>query len=184
MSENPWYQQLRDAWKPQSVRLLLIGESAPDDGGDVHQRRFFYAEPLSHSDNLFRSVVAALYDSGKLTKGDSKAPWLERLREDGIYLIDLSSNPVNALPPRERRAVLRESVVGCVENAKRLAPQGIIVCHSPTFQLLAGPLREAGLPLLHDNPIPFPLGNKRREFITKVRFALDGSREDQTPRGS
>lgn len=71
-----WYQSPREQWKPSHIRLLLVGESAPDDGGDPGNRRFFYSEPLNQADNLFRSVVAALYDSGKLTKGDLKEPWL------------------------------------------------------------------------------------------------------------
>lgn len=85
MSENPWYSQLREAWKPSHVRLLLIGESAPDDGGDPNNRRFFYSDRLG-SDNLFRGVVAAMYGTSKddLAKG-GKGPWLERLRDDGFY---------------------------------------------------------------------------------------------------
>ena len=34
-------QRLREQWKPKQVRLLLIGESAPDSGQAAV--RFFYA---------------------------------------------------------------------------------------------------------------------------------------------
>lgn len=172
MAEKLWYQTLRSEWKPSKIRLLLIGESAPDDRGDPANRRFFYSEPLSHADNLFRSVVAALYDSGKLTKGDSKRPWLDRLRTDGVYLIDLTSEPVNALSGTARRLALRASVDDCVKRATELQPEGIIICHGPSFPLLENPLRAAGLPLLHDAPIPFPLGNTRAKFIEEVRSAI------------
>ena len=178
VAEDAWYQTLRARWQPPRVRLLLIAESPPDDGGEVSARRFFYTDRMSGSDNLFRGVVDALYDSGKLTKGDSKEPWLERLRADGVYLIDLADRPVNALKTGARRQVLRENVVACVEHATRLDPDGVLVCHSPTHALLDGPLRAAGLPLLHDVPIPFPLGNKRAEFVTKVRDALGGAVTD------
>ncbi|TQS94359.1 hypothetical protein EU811_00800 [Arthrobacter sp. TS-15] len=172
MAEEEWYQSLREQWKPTHVRLLLIGESAPDDGGDPNNRRFFYAEPLSQADNLFRSVVVAFYDSGKLTKGDLKEPWLTRLRNDGVYLIDLASQPVNAISPAARRAALMASVDDCVRRVKELNPDGILICHTPTFELLAGPLKAALLPLLHDEAIPFPLGNKRSDFVKKVRQAV------------
>jgi hypothetical protein len=49
---------------------------------------------------------------------------------------------------------------------------GVIVCHGPTFtDLVAAGARDA-LRLLHDEPIPFPLGNWRAEFATRVRDAL------------
>lgn len=174
MAEEEWYQSLREQWKPSHIRLLLVGESAPDDGGDPDNRRFFYSEPLNQADNLFRSVVAALCDSGKLTKGDLKEPWLTRLRNEGVYLIDLASRPVNALLPAIRRAALKASVEDCVRRVRVLNPDGIVICHTPTFGLLAGPFRAAHLPLLHDEAIPFPLGNKRSEFVEKVREATAG----------
>lgn len=174
MVEEEWYQSLREQWRPSHIRLLLIGESAPDDGGDPNNRRFFYSEPLSQADNLFRSVVAALYDSGKLTKGDLKEPWLVRLRDDGVYLIDLASRPVNAVSPAMRRATLRASVDDCVQRIRDLNPDGIVICHTPTFKLLAGPLNAALFPLLHDEAIPFPLGNTRSKFVAKVRQTVPG----------
>jgi len=53
VNEDPWYAQRRARWKPAHVRLLLIAESAPDDGGDVANRRFFYNEDLTGKDGLF-----------------------------------------------------------------------------------------------------------------------------------
>lgn len=69
MAEEEWYQSLREQWKPSHIRLLLVGESAPDDGGDPGNRRFFYSEPLNQADNLFRSVVAALFRQRETDQG-------------------------------------------------------------------------------------------------------------------
>lgn len=52
MSEDSWYSERRACWKPDQVRLLLIAESAPDDGGDAANRRFFYDERLTGKDGL------------------------------------------------------------------------------------------------------------------------------------
>lgn len=136
MLEDTWYQALRLQWKPEKVRLLLIGESAPDDGGDLANRRFFYTERLSGSDLLFRGVVDALYGSGKLSKGDLKAPWLERLRDDGVFLIDLASAPINGLKGPPRRRARLESVEDCIQRATKLDPEGIVVCHTGTYKVL------------------------------------------------
>jgi hypothetical protein len=40
------------------------------------------------------------------------------------------------------------------------------------YQLTASSLRDAGIPVLHDQPLPFPLGNWRAEFIAGLRQAL------------
>lgn len=170
--ENVWYQKLRSQWKPERVSLLLIGESAPDDRGDPSRRRFFYSDRLEQQDNLFRSVIDALYGESRLHMGTSKAPWLERLRADGVYLIDLAPMPINHLPPRARRQAREASVDECVGKARELSPKGIVVCHMPSFKVLSAPLTHASLPLLHNEGVPFPTGNKRGEFVKKVRSAV------------
>lgn len=171
MPEEAWYARLREKWRPQAVRLLLIGESAPDPG--AADRRFFYSAELDRRDNLFRGIVHALYDikvRKKTTK--SKNPLLARLQADGVYLIDLVAHPVDKLGAKQRREARQSGVANLVAQARRLAPDGIIVCHSPTFLATREALREAGLNLLHDQPLPFPLGNMRTRFVAGARHAL------------
>lgn len=170
MSETSWYAELRERWKPDRVRVLLVGESAPDPS--AAERRFFYAPTLTRADNLFRGVVEAFYGQKPGRAGDPKAPWLERLHDDGVFLIDLVPFPVNALARRERREALRAHVDDLVAEAVGLEPGGVIVCHGPTFKEAGAPLLAAGLPVLHDEPIPFPLGNWRERFKEEVRDAL------------
>ena len=173
MNATAWYEALRAEWRPASVKLLLIGESAPDSGAIESDRRFFYAPTISGSDNLFRGVVSALYDGPKLRKGEDRRPWLERLRADGVYLIDLVPYPVDKLSAGERRRARRDHVDSCVATAVALSPEGIIVCHGPTFELLSEPLRDNRMPVLHAKAIPFPLGNHRERFVESFRAALN-----------
>lgn len=172
--EAPWYADLRERWRPEPVKLLLIGESVPDDGGDALKRRFFYSGQLTGNDNLFRAVVHALYDVPHLdSRTTSKSDWLARLQSDGVFLIDLVQYPINGSDKKKYRAAARrDSVAGCVEQATELNPDGVIVCHGPSFAVLQEPLRAAELPLLHDAPIPFPLGNWRADFVAKFRAAF------------
>jgi hypothetical protein len=172
VDEEPWYSELRERWRPKHVRLLLIAESAPDDRGDPARRRFFYADSLG-PDNLFGGVVAAMYGATRDDlKRDGKRPWLERLREDGFYLIDLAPFPVNVgLSTGARRQVLRASIPGCVDRARALSPDGIVVVKKNLHRMLAGPLRDAGLPLLHNEPIAFPLPEWRPQFIAGLNAA-------------
>jgi hypothetical protein len=119
-------------------------------------------------------VILALYDHQfpPGSAGTSKVPWLERLKGDGVFLIDLVPHPVNSYASGARAHARRTAVPSAVETATNLRPKGVIVCHAPTFRVLAEPLRTAGLPLLHSSPIPFPLGDKRAEFVLAVREAL------------
>lgn len=171
MPEEHWYARLREQWKPDRVRLLLVGESAPDPGSA--ERRFFYSDELDRRDNLFRGVVHALYDvkvRKKTTK--SKNSYLTRLRADGVYLIDLVPYSVDKLGAKARREARQSSVSTLVAEAQKLAPDGIIVCHAPTFLVARAQLCDAGLNLLHSEPLPFPLGNTRARFIAGARAAL------------
>lgn len=170
--EDSWYADLRAAHRPSRVRLLLVGESAPDRRSG--ERRFFYAPLLDRRDNLFRGVVLALYGHRfpPGSAGTPKAPWLDRMVRDGAYLIDLVPYPVNGLPPGERARARRDHVLAAVEAALSLDPTGVIVCHTECFRVLSPPMREAGLPLLHHAPLPFPLGHLRSRFVEGVREAL------------
>lgn len=181
-AEAPWYAALRAAHRPARVRVLLVGESAPDPG--AAERRFFYSPTLDRRDNLFRGVVAAFFGESPGHAGDAKAPWLDRLKADGVYLIDLVPFPVDKRAPRDRAQARRDHVAACVAEASALAPAGIIVCHGPTHDVLAAPLRAAGLPLLHQERIPFPVGNHRAAFIAKVREALAGKPARRRPTGT
>jgi len=171
MTEEPWYSALRQEWRPDRVRLLLVGESAPDPGAAAADRRFFYAPTLSRYDNLFRGVIDALYAPGKLDAGADRRLWLKRLRDDGVYLIDLVPYPVNKLSATERRRSLHDHVSDRVDEVLDLAPRGVIICHGPTFEVLSAPLRAADITMLHYEAIPFPLGNHRARFVKLFRAA-------------
>lgn len=92
-------------------------------------------------------------------------------RRNRVFLIDLVPCPVKALGSRARSRARRDAAPETVADAARLSPRGIVVCHAPSFDVLRDPLRDAGLPLLHDAPIPFPLGNMRDRFVADVRAA-------------
>lgn len=166
-----WYEHLRQQHRPTNVRVLLIGESAPDPG--AKQRRFFYAPTLDRRDNLFRGVVAAFYNVKPGVAGDAKKPWLDKLVADGVFLIDLVPYPVDKLGSKDRAKARRDHAAACVEVARVIAPAGIVVCHQPSFNVLEKPLRAAKLPLLHDAAIPFPLGNHRAQFVSATKAALE-----------
>lgn len=174
MIEDLWYADRRARWKPERVRLLLIAESAPDDGGDASNRRFFYDEQLTSRDGLFREVIRALYDNPTLVGGpNAKTPWLEKLKADGVYLIDLATTPVNEFTATDREVALARNVADTVALVRELAPAGVVLVKQNVFDLLQQPVRDAGLPLLHDEFIPFPGSGQQKRFRERFAHALD-----------
>jgi hypothetical protein len=165
-----WYEELRDRYRPARLRYLLIGESPPDPGEGA--RRFFYSPPLS-IDNLYRAVAESVYGTESDVDLRDKPSVLRRLQEDGFWLIDAVDSPVNKLEGPARRKAVKAAVPRLVERCLELAPEcGVIVCHGKVFALAAPALREAGVTLLHDEPLPFPLGNWRARFVAGFREAL------------
>jgi hypothetical protein len=169
--EDPWYSARRARWQPPAVRLLLIAESAPDPLRSG--RRYFYDDALTRYDGLFREVVKVLFEIDGLDSGPTaKVPWLHGLHRAGVHLVDLSTVPVNALGA-QREAALISEVPSCVARARDLKPDGVVLVKANVFDLLADPVCEAGLHLLHEQPIPFPGSGHQRAFRDKFRQALE-----------
>lgn len=174
--EDPWYSERRERWRPETINLLLIAESAPAiRPGD--RRRYFYDEDLTGSDGLFREVVKVLLGTGSLRSGNgAKVPWLRQLRNMGVYLIDLSPVAVDKDMVTDRRGTLQRYVPDCVERASSLKPEGVVLIKRNVFELLRDPMRDAGLQLLHDAPIPFPGSGQQARFRERFSSATAGLR--------
>lgn len=165
-----WYTELREAYKPKRLRYLLIAESPPDAGDG--QRRFFYA-PTLKIDNLYRGVAEAVYGHQGIDVRD-KVAVLERLRAEGFWLIDAVDEPVNKLSSGARAKALAAAAPRLVERCLELSPErGVIICHGGVYAAVANALRARGVVLLHDEALPFPLGNWRAKFVAGFRRAMD-----------
>jgi len=165
-----WYAELRQQYRPAELRVLLIGESPPDprDG----QRRFFYSPRLSH-DNLYRGVSQAVYGERPDVDIRDKPLVLELLRADGFWLIDAVEHPINKTTDALRRCALGAALPDLVERCVALAPEhGVVICHSVVYKVAAPALRASGVHVLHNEPLPFPLGNWRARFVEGFRAAL------------
>ncbi len=170
-----WYGELRERYRPQRLRILLIGESPPDPGDS--ERRFFYSPRLTY-DNLYRGVAQAVYGNRDDVDIRDKPRVLELLRDDGFWLIDAADDPINKATPSRRSESIRSAVPGLVARCRTLAPElGVIICHGAVYDLTATPLRVGGVRVLHEDALPFPLGNWRAQFVAGFRAALSSAAE-------
>ncbi|MDP9441163.1 MAG: hypothetical protein M3P34_03055 [Actinomycetota bacterium] len=168
-----WYDELREQYRPERVSVLLVGESPPDPGAGAP--RFFYAPTLSR-DNLYRGVAAAFYGAEPGFDVRDKPHVLRRLQRDGVWLIDAVEHPINMQSAAARQRAIAAASPSLAKRALELAPTvGVLVCHGVVFTAAAPALRSAGVRVLHDSRLPFPLGNWRAEFVAQVRAALEAA---------
>lgn len=146
-------------FKPHRIRLLLVAEAPPSE-----EDRYFYFEDVAIHDSLFRYVV-------RLTLGlqptrENKTELLGKLREAGVFLIDLCLDPGHP-----DTSELRGCVPDLLGRAVALAPDHIILIKAPVYTAAFVPLKRAGLPVV-DARIPFPGSGHQREFEGAMSGAL------------
>jgi len=124
--------------------------------------RYFYFLDVPTQDSLFRSVVrAVLKDEPSRTE---KASQLARLRDAGVFLIDLMLDPMS-----DRS--LSEHVPSLIQRCRSLSPRRIILIKATVHDAAYWRLQEAGLPVI-DERIPFPGSGQQRKFADAFRRAL------------
>ncbi len=91
-------EEARLKYKPENVKYLLVAEAPPNS-----LDRFFYYENVREHDYLFLGVSQALYPGIKekflLSRRSSeiKSSILQKLKNEGFYLLDLSELPISIL---------------------------------------------------------------------------------------
>jgi hypothetical protein len=113
-------EQLRRSFRPESVRVLFVGESPP--AGDT----FFYQKDSS----LYRYTRDAFSTACGVAFGGSSSGFLDFYRRCGCYLDDLCLEPVNQLGYRERGKRCKEAVPDLAQRIKRTRPQAVIAVKS------------------------------------------------------
>jgi hypothetical protein len=145
-------------WRPERVDLLLVAE-APPSALD----RYFYFEDVRLHDSLFRHVVEAVLGE-KPTR--DKAPYLEELRDRGVFLVDLSLDPFAG-----RREAIPRCVPDLVRRTRDLRPATVVLIGADVYDAAYDVLREAGLDVV-DVRLPFPGSGQQRRFLDGFREAL------------
>ena len=103
-------------------------------------------------DSLFRYVVRGLF--GVVPARHDKRLWLGRLRDAGVFLIDVAEEPSGA-------SALGRHVQNCVDRCRGLAPEAILLIKVTVYDAMFGSLRNAGLPVI-DRRVPFPGAASKR----------------------
>jgi hypothetical protein len=145
-------------YRPETVDLLLVAEAPPS----ALDRYFYFEDVLTH-DALFRHVVRGILGE---TPSRDKAPYLDELRDRGVFLVDLSEDPFD-----DRRHTLPPCVPGLVDRCLGIDPQRVILISVGTYDHAYDALREAGVPVV-DARLPFPGSGQQRRFLDEFAEAL------------
>ena len=160
----------REVYRPACVECLLIGE-APPDALD----RYFYYPAVPQHDHLFLGVMEVLFPREKeaylagARQTSEKRTLLERFRDGGFFLLDVSDEPLSLA-----RGSLRDAVPGLLRRVEETASKDtpIILIKKTTFEVAYQPLKEAGYRRLYSEGIPFPGQGWQPEFREGFRDAL------------
>ena len=143
------------AFRPDAVDLLIAAHAPP-----ASLDRYFYFPNVPRQDSLFREVARAVLKAEP--EREDKRELLRMLRDAGVYLIDVSLEP---LPERSDVAPL---MPGLLRRIRRLDPRRIVLVKSNVYDEAFDAIRDAGLPVIAAR-IPFPGSGRQQEF--RVAFA-------------
>jgi hypothetical protein len=105
--------RLRRRYRPATVKILFVGESAPASG------RFFYQA----DSGLYRAMREAFV---AVFPGLQAANFLDAFRGLGCYLVDLCGAPVDRLGPKQRRQACQDGEERLSRVISKLQPGMII----------------------------------------------------------
>lgn len=158
-------REAAEKYRPERVRLLLVAHAPP-----VQVERYFYFEQVREKDDLFRYVVHGLF--GTMPDREHKANWLRRLRDAGVFLIDLVEQPVTTAFGRSAKVSdLGPFVPGLVKRAQVVNPDHVVLIKVDVYDAAFRRLRNAGLPVV-DERIAFPTSGRQHDFEVGFGSAL------------
>src|SRR4051812_9559769 len=86
------YDEIRQMYRPEVIKYLLIAESPPPRAGVASSRQFYRAEYQSPDDRLYantmRAVFAEAEDLSNKELEEGKEQWLRRFKDAGFYMIE------------------------------------------------------------------------------------------------
>jgi hypothetical protein len=144
-------------YRPGAIRFLIVAETPPRE-----LTRYFYFDTVTEHDHLFRNVLPHFVNEHPMKAG--KSTQLAKLRELGVFLVDLKPDPCAPGEP----AVYADDLVARV-NA--LEPEHVILIKVNVWDAAATKLEAAGIDVI-DARLPFPSSGQQGNFRTGFRTAL------------
>ena len=154
-------EELRQVYKPDEVRLLLVGESPPAG------HTFFYRG----DSNLCRHTQEA-FSAAFGTEYEDAGSFLVHFWRMGCYLDDLCLVPVNNLSKAERRAERRRGIEPLAERMAEMSPRMVVVVMKGIARHVQQAVKQAGLTGVPLRALPFPAMGHQAKYVEGLARAL------------
>ena len=152
-------EELRKSYKPQKIKLLLIGESPPESG------KFFYLESL-----MTTFTQRAFENTFKLRFKNHKE-FLQFFKKKGCYLDDLSLIPLNRIPPLRKEEVLSGSILSLAKRLTFYKPE-IVVIVLKRIERKVNEALDLSRIQCERYTLPFPGNGHQNKYIQKLSKIL------------
>lgn len=171
------YDQIRQAYRPKNIRVLLIAESPPPAAHIPSSRHFYRTDRIRVDDRLFVNTVKALFpvEAANLKETDlekAKEQWLKKFQADGYYMIEaLEESQVHEVTKKQRQVRINDALPRLLERVKKIADKNtkIILIKSNVFEVAAEPLRAAGYTVLNKELVDYPGRYNQQAYREKLR---------------
>lgn len=147
---------------PVDLRLLLIAESPP-----ANPSTFFYYG----TGDLFESTREALYGWLPVQQTEAKA-FLHWVQDKGIFVEDLSHEPLNRLAKLTRKKKWRQAVSHLAARLQVMKrPRKVVICMKQIEPYVHQALQMAGWDDVPVKSLPFPghWPSNRRRYVDGLR---------------
>lgn len=148
------YEELRERYKPDEIKVLFVGESRPNSG------KFFYKK-----DSILYSAMHEAFGHPN--------EFLDLLRANGFYLDDLIPYPVNRFKEDERECARRQHQVRLASRLSVYHPTYIITVMKRIKSHVDCAIQTAGIEFSHHYCLPFPWNDRfRAQFVHELKSIL------------
>ncbi len=158
-------EEARARYAPAHVRWLFIAEAPPRS-----PERFFYYGNVPTGDSLFLTLMRTLYpqdyaalDAAVLRA--QKPAILSRFRDEGCFLEDASSAPIQGSPSSKKRA-LRAALPSLLERLEPLRENHpkVVLISATVYEVSSAALKRAQWNVLNEEAVPFPGSGQQARF--------------------
>lgn len=169
------YDETRQQYKPNHIKVLFIAESPPPAADIASSRQFYRADRIRKDDRLFTNTIKALYpetvDTPEVELQKEKQDWLRKFQADGYYMIEaLKDSQPHEATKEERQLRIQKRLPELIKEVRELANADtrIILIKSNVFIVAAEPLRNAGFTVLNTALVDYPGRFNQRHYREKI----------------
>jgi radical SAM superfamily enzyme YgiQ (UPF0313 family) len=160
------YSSAAEKYRPKWVRVLFVAEAPPSA-----VERYFFFEEVLREDWLWIALMKAIYPSewtnAKIERPRKRA-WLEKFKRSQYWLIDAVKAPISGSDSK-RVQLVRSNTLMLIEEVKEINPEQIVLIKATVYKALFHTFREVHLPVVDQEPLPFPSTGQQAVFHQAFR---------------